>query len=170
MKKLLLLPLILVGCGTPGPREGNESATASTAAPPQATASEPATPAAAASGLTGLYEGARTAQTDQLCMVANGGANEGRFGLVVWGADLHSCSGSGRAVRNGDRLTLTMSGDSRCEITAVMKGDTIAMPAAVPEGCAYYCGARARFAERTLTRAGDDALKARDLVGDPLCG
>jgi hypothetical protein len=78
--------------------------------------------------------------------------------------------GSGEAVRQGERLVLKMAGDSTCEIDARLAGGVVTLPASVPEGCAYYCGARAQFAARTLTRSGDDATKARDLVGDPLCG
>ena len=129
----------------------------------------PAAPASA--GLTGLYEGGTAGRPDQLCLVED---KEGsaRFGMVVWGSDLHSCLGMGDAKREGARLTLTMAGDSSCRIEARIEGESILLPASVPEGCGYYCGARARFAERKLTRSGAtaaDARKARDLTGEPLC-
>jgi len=43
----------------------------------------------------------------------------------------------------------------------------------VPAGCAYYCGAGTGFGGATLTRRGStraDALKARDVAGEALCG
>ena len=46
------------------------------------------------------------------------------------------------------------------------------MPANAPRGCAYYCGSPARLTNVRLTRNGgtkDAALRAKDLVGEPLC-
>lgn len=160
MRTCFLALVLLAGCGPQDKGGGNES---------DAPASKAVFPASA--GLTGLYEGGSAPRTDQLCMIEAGKAPI-RFGLVVWGANDHSCLGAGDAVREGDRLRLTMAGDSTCRIEARIEGDKILLPAQVPEGCAYYCGARARFAERTLTRKGADAAAARkatDLAGDPLC-
>jgi hypothetical protein len=122
--------------------------------------------------LIGLYEGPPGAQVNQLCVVEGKGGAE-RFGLVTWGGNLHSCSGTGTITRNGDTVRLAMTGDSACAIEAKISGTRIALPETVPEGCAYYCGARARlsgasFDQKGTTRA--DALRAKDLVGDPLCG
>jgi hypothetical protein len=108
------------------------------------------------------------AQKNQLCIVEKGG--EAQFGLIVWGGNLHSCSGAGRAVRSGERLSLRMTGDESCTIEASLKHGTIALPATLPAGCAYYCGARASLAGATFTRATEaDARKATDIAGDPLC-
>ena len=150
---------LVAGCGTQEKGAGNQAADSGgkTAA------------GGASAALAGLYEGGTVPQRDQLCIVERGG-NASQFGLIVWGANDHSCMGAGEAVRQGERLLLKMAGDSACEIEARIVDGAVALPANVPEGCAYYCGARAQFAARTLTRTGDDALKARDLVGDPLCG
>ena len=159
MKRHFLALLLLTGCGSQ--EEGGN----------RAAARDDDAPIAASAGLTGLYEGGSAAQPDQLCMIDEGKAPV-RFGLVVWGANNHSCLGAGEAVREGDRLRLTMAGDSTCRIDARIEGGRIVLPATVPEGCAYYCGARARFAARTLVRKGGDAAAARkatDLAGDPLC-
>jgi hypothetical protein len=159
MRTYFLALLLLAGCGSREEAGGNESVSAET---------ETAFPASA--GLTGLYEGGNAAQPDQLCMIDEG--RKVRFGLVVWGANDHSCLGAGEAVREGDRLRLTMAGDSTCRLDARIEGGKIVLPADVPEGCSYYCGARARFSARTLTRKGADetaARKATDLAGDPLC-
>ncbi len=160
MKKALLAFLLLAGCGSQD-QGGNN----------QAVAEPPRGDSTASAGLTGLYEGGPSGQPDQLCMI---GKEDGKaeFGLVVWGSNFHSCLGAGEAVRDGERLTLTMGGDSTCAIEARIAGGAVTLPATVPEGCAYYCGARARFAARTLTRRGAtaaDARKAKDLAGDPLC-
>jgi hypothetical protein len=170
VNKSLILLLLAAGCGTQVAPAGNQAQSAGKSAQEPPSTQAPAPPSSPAE-LTGLYEGARTAQTDQLCMI--GGRDQARFGAVVWGSAMHSCLGAGQAVRQGDRLTFTMSGDSACQIVATVSGDRISFPASVPEGCAYYCGARAGFAGASFTRKGStevDALKATDLVGDPLCG
>jgi hypothetical protein len=128
-------------------------------------------PGASPTDLTGLYETRIGESANQLCMIANG-PDKARFGLVVWGSNLHSCSGSGEAVRNGDRLLLTMAGDSACRMEARMDGGIVTLATPMPAGCAYYCGARARLDGASFTRVGatkDEALKAKDLAGDPLC-
>ena len=166
MKKSLLILLLLAGCGR-GDSPPDNQASAGTSTPAPRTA---APKAAAEERLTGLYEGGAGAQKDQLCIVEKG--KEARFGLIVWGGNLHSCSGAGVAVREGDRLSLRMTGDETCTIDATLKGDTIAFPAALPTGCAYYCGARASLAGARFTRTGAteaEAHKATDIAGDRLC-
>ena len=164
MKKLVIVMLILAGCS----RGGEQNQAAETRDQPQVQrAPEPAT------SLTGLYEGGNSDRPNQLCIVEDGKGAPARFGLVVWGGGLHSCSGTGTTERQGDRLTLTMAGDETCTIEAKMEDDTLVLPASAPEGCAYYCGARATLADARFARTGTtpaDARKARDLVGDPLCG
>ena len=161
MKRHILAALLLAGCGSQGDETGNAGEPAQSEAPP----------ITASSSLTGLYEGGDAARPDQLCMIDEG-EGPARFGLVVWGSNDHSCLGAGEAARVGDTLRLTMAGDSTCRIDARIAGRNIVLPASVPEGCAYYCGARARFSERTLARKGASAAEARkatDLAGDPLC-
>jgi hypothetical protein len=85
---------------------------------------------------------------------------------------MHSCSGAGTLDRVGDKLRLAMAGDSACTIEATISGNTVRLPERTPEGCAYYCGARAKLGGAELTQTGTteaDAMKAKDLVGDPLC-
>ena len=121
--------------------------------------------------LAGLYEGGTGEQKHQMCIV--GGKEGERFGLVVWGSKLNSCSGSGSVSRSGDRLRLVMAGDSACTIEAAISGNTVKLPAETPSGCSYYCGENASLGGAELTQVGtgrDDAMKAKDIVGDPLCG
>src|SRR5687767_3952409 len=168
MKKSLLILLFLAGCGRDD-APSNDQAAPDSDAPAAANRSSPSEKAAA-TRLTGLYEGGAGAQKNQLCIVEKG--RDSQFGLLVWGGNLHSCSGAGRAVRAGDRLTLTMAGDESCTIAATLKDGSITLPATVPTGCAYYCAARATLAGARFTRAGStaaDVKKARDIAGDPLC-
>ncbi|HEX8224813.1 MAG TPA: hypothetical protein VF605_13425 [Allosphingosinicella sp.] len=167
MNKSLALLLLLAGCNRsdPAPEQGNAAAPAAAGQP-----ARPAPAAAQAAALTGLYEGGAGAQKNQLCMVEKGG--ETQFGLLVWGGNLHSCSGAGRAIRSGERLSLTMTGDETCTIEATLKDGTVTLPATLPTGCAYYCGARSSLANASFTRAGTtaaDVKKATDIAGDPLC-
>lgn len=166
MRRLLILLLLVAGCRQVEHKEegqaGNQVA---------AQAGGGGGARGRIGNLTGLYEGGQINPRNQLCLVVNS-PTDTRFGLVVWGAAQHSCSGSGTAERSGDRLRLTMAGDETCAIDARIEGNTIVLPDAVPDGCAYYCGARATMTGARFTQAGtgrDEAIKAKDLVGDPLC-
>jgi hypothetical protein len=170
VKKCLIFLLLMAGCGGPEQPGENEAGSNDGA---QAQGSDVPSPAPRSSDtrLTGLYEGGPEAQRNQLCMVEKDGGSA-QFGVVVWGANMHSCSGAGEAVREGRTLILRMAGDSACEIRATLDAGIVTLPDSLPEGCAYYCGARARFAGARLTRVGStpaDAMKATDLAGDPLC-
>ncbi len=163
MKKILVLLLALSAC-SPAGQEAKDAAGSKMA-------SSTSTAGGSAESLTGLYEGGQAGQPNQLCMVGEG-QGSARFGLVVWGANLHSCSGTGTATRSSTGIRLAMAGDSECVIAASESNGTITLPKAVPAGCAYYCGARARLDGVTFARKGTsraDALKARDLVGESLC-
>ena len=166
MKKYLLILFLLAGCGRDDPAADNRAAPES-----GGRAEAPSRPSPAAEArLTGLYEGGSGAQKNQMCIVEKGG--DAQFGLLVWGGNLHSCSGAGRAVRKGERLTLTMTGDETCTIEAELKDSTVTLPGTLPLGCAYYCGARASLANATFARTGTteaDTRKATDIAGDPLC-
>lgn len=121
--------------------------------------------------LTGLWEGGQGPQKDQLCIIEKG--RGAQFGLLVWGGDQQSCSGAGEAVRSGERLSLKMAGDETCSIEARLSAGKIVLPASVPEGCSYYCAAGAKMAGASFGRSGEseaDALKAKDIAGDALCG
>ena len=166
-----LMPLLLCACGTQdslGNGAGSTPAVGNTAAAPAA-----AVPAQAVqtASLTGLYESSAAGRRNQLCVVDRA-TGDARFGLVVRGAGADGCSGAGSAVRQGAVLRLRMSGDEACTIDARIEGTRVTFPAALPSGCAYYCGRGASFAGATFDKTGggaEDAMRAQDLVGDRLC-
>jgi hypothetical protein len=171
MKKILLILLLLAGCGRDDqPRDNRAAAPDSAPSPSGRSRPDAMGKEAAATRLTGLYEGGSGAQKNQLCIVEKG--REAQFGLLVWGGNLHSCSGAGRAERSGGKLTLTMTGDETCRIDATLEGGAVTLPSKLPLGCAYYCGGRASMTGARFTRSGTgvaDVKKARDIAGDPLC-
>lgn len=171
MKKSLIILALVAGCGGAAEQPGGNGSAPATAEAQEPGAKGAASTAIGTTRLTGLYEGGQAGQRNQLCVVDKGTGNA-QFGIVVWGANMHSCSGAGQIVRERDTLRLQMAGDSECEIRATVNGTTVTLPRTLPAGCSYYCGARAQFAGATLTRTGataEDAMKAKDLAGDPLC-
>lgn len=121
--------------------------------------------------IEGLFEGGSGASADQLCIIDRKGHPQ--FGLVIRGLGNRSCSGAGSARRRGNNLQLTMTGDSPCTLDGRITGKTITLGSRPPGGCSYYCGGGASFAGVALSQsnAGEKAaMKAKDLVGEPLCG
>jgi hypothetical protein len=173
MNKSLIVIALVAGCGASNQPEGNAAAPV-TQVGQRGGPSAPAQTAPSPGGqtrLTGLYEGGSAKQPNQLCIVERAGG-EARFGLIVWGGSLQSCSGSGTATRQGTSLKLAMAGDSACALEARIEGGVVTLPAGAPEGCSYYCGPRARLDGARFSQSGttaQDALKAKDLVGEPLC-
>ena len=171
MKKLLVAALLLASCSASDDPEqkvgGNSAAPSAQMEGP----SERSQPPEALATLNGLYEGGGREPRHQMCVV-KGQGGEQRFGLIVWGSNQHSCSGSGTVTRSGDKLRLAMAGDSACTIEASISGKTIKLPQTVPQGCAYYCGQCATLGGAELTQQGTTeqaAMRAKDLVGEPLC-
>ena len=157
MRQVLMALMLVAGCGA-GSDQGNQAKGSGKGGDVPITE------------LTGLYEGGTSLRPNQMCMIERGG--EASFALVVWGTNMHSCSGSGQAVKQGNMLRLTMAGDETCSIEATVSGATLTLPNALPEGCAYYCGAQAKLSGVSFAKKSssvEDALKAKDLVGEPLC-
>ncbi|MBV9930701.1 MAG: hypothetical protein JO013_07130 [Alphaproteobacteria bacterium] len=171
MKKSLVILALVAGCGA-SDRGADHQARSGAGQGKAAGAAASAMPAPVdPGGLAGLWEGGAAARPNQLCIVPKGDSVQ--FGVTIWGAGQASCSGAGLARRDGDRLTLTMTGDSACVIDARVDGGRIVLPADLPQGCAYYCAAQARFAGAAFSRKAAGAAAAAgasDLAGDPLCG
>jgi hypothetical protein len=65
-----------------------------------------------------------------------------------------------------------MAGNSGCRIVAGIDDGRVVFPPTVPSGCSYYCAPGATLAGTILDKSGganEDAMRARDLVGDTLC-
>lgn len=160
----LVLLIGLTGC-----RDGVGAGNGATAGPPIAA---PAGQPAQTATLIGLYEGGEGPRRNQMCMLQREGG-PATFGIVTWSSGETNCSGVGRATRDGDRLRLAMEGDESCQIDARMEGRRVTLPDRLPSGCAYYCGPNARLSGAAFDKTGgseQDAMRAVDLVGDPLCG
>lgn len=161
-RSLLMTALLLGGCCRSEP------------APPARHEIKPQPPVkpqpALLTRLTGRYQDAASAGAGRLCIIE--GKRTVRFGIVIGGGSAPSCSGSGTVSRRRNGLRLAMSGDSPCAWRVGIEGDTLIFPADMPPGCRYYCGAGATLAGVRLRQIGTgsrEAMKAKDLVGDPLC-
>jgi hypothetical protein len=168
MHKSLIIVALVAGCGASDQRN---NAAPTTGQAQSAAVAAPAPVVIPGSSLVGLYESGPRSRPNQLCITQRGDTPQ--FGLIVWGENMRSCAGVGTVERSGDRLTLTMTGDSACRIEARIAGAAVTLPSSVPDGCAYYCGAGAHLEDIALRRTGStaaDAAKAKDLAGDPLCG
>ena len=161
MRKLLILAFpLLAACDRERDPPGNVTNRVVTAPAPRA-------PVQTAT-LTGLYESAG-AQPSQLCITEQGRA--ARFGLVTRRDGRPGCSGAGTATRSGATLRLVMNGESACAIEARLDGGRVTFPTSLPGGCAYYCAPGAQAGGAVFAKTGgtrEDALRARDIVGDPL--
>jgi hypothetical protein len=162
----LLLVIALAGC------RGGEEAGAGGGTPPATGGGGSAAPVQTAT-LTGLYEGGDAPRRNQMCMIEREGRGT-TFGFVTWGANERNCSGSGVAIRQGNVLRLRLDGDESCALDARIDGRKVTFPGDIPSECQrYYCGAGAQMTGATFDKVGGeqaDALRAADLVGDPLCG
>jgi hypothetical protein len=173
MKKSLLALALVAGCGASGERNASAPPPTGAAQPNRAEISPTAAAPANEGGrsLVGLWQSGDPARPNQLCVVRRGDTPQ--FGIVVWGANMRSCSGAGTVHREGDRIALTMTGDSACTVPARLEGDRLILGDGLPQGCSYYCGAGAKLEGTAFSRAGSgaaDAARAKDLAGDPLCG
>ena len=171
MKKPLILLAIVAGCGASDRSEGNGAGAAAGGgqAPPAERARGAGADAQA--GLTGLYETGAGSARSQLCILDKG-SGEAQFGINIAGANMLACQGVGSAVRSGDRLSLKMSGDQPCTIDATIGSGTVTLDRSTGS-CDYYCGGATRFDGISLRRTGSgtaDAMRARDVLGEPLCG
>lgn len=159
-----LIPILLVaGCGDD--RNDVNEAAAKAAAPVFRADG-------ALADLTGLWEDGPLAARSQMCIVENSGG-PARFALLRWGKGDRSCSGGGTVERDGKVLRFTMAGESACAFDARLNGTGLTIDGEVPSGCAYYCTAGTSLAGARFTLVApsiEDALRARDLVGEPLCG
>lgn len=166
MKKSLIALALVAGCGASSESESGGNA-AGNAVQATAATDEVVVP----DSLTGLWQSGGGTRPNQMCVLEKKG--KAQFGITLWGANLRACSGAGTATRSGEHVRFVMAGDSPCTLDATVKGGVVTFVGNVPAGCAYYCGAGASFAGASLAREGStraDALKAKDIADEPLCG
>lgn len=173
MKKSLVILALVAGCGASNHGAGNNQAAVSQPGRGGAASSNAAAPSrpSDAPGLAGLYQSGGSAQPNQLCIADKGDSTQ--FAITIWGPNMAACAGAGLARRDGSKLTLTMTGESACAVTAEVKDGKVTLPASVPEGCSYYCAPKVSFAGASFTlreSGAAGAAKAKDVAGDPLCG
>ncbi|HEY6916380.1 MAG TPA: hypothetical protein VI381_01945 [Allosphingosinicella sp.] len=163
MHPILLLALLALAACSRGGEERSEGGKGAPAAPVFR-------PDGQLASLTGLYESGNRQARNQLCIVE--GKGETRFAFVVHGKGERSCSGGGSLERSGTRLRLTLSGEQPCSVDAMLSGREIAISGPVPSTCSYYCTSGMSLSGTHFTLNGasiEDARRARDLVGEPLC-
>jgi hypothetical protein len=165
--RAVMMILLLAGCSKADEGEGKEEGE-----PKGAGKAAPIFRAdGALASLTGLYEGGPDLAPSQLCIIDE--KQEIRFALLMRRDAEKSCSGGGTLVRDGGTLRFTMAGESACAFDAALNGRTVTVSGPVPPSCSYYCTAGTSLDGANFTLHGasiEDARRARDLVGEPLCG
>ncbi|TCP67751.1 hypothetical protein [Sphingomonas sp. PP-CE-1G-424] len=160
MKRMLLLALMLGGCG----REPKIAAADSAGARLEA--------AAETAGIVldpnAPLQGSWARDTDRVCVV--GTEKTARIGVSVDYGEDQACAGSGTVERSGDALKLAFGA---CKFDASFDGDRIVFPAEVPEACESLCTGRASLAAVTVDRLSEsrsEAATLRSTKGKLLCG
>jgi hypothetical protein len=161
---LLAGALMLAGCGQ---RDTGGKA----AAPPpgdleSAAIAAGVIPDPASADMTGLYQ----ADGDKVCVVPSSDAF--RIGVSLDYGPGQNCSGSGSAVRDGERVHVSFDGADGCAFDARFEGDRIVFPGNVPDACQKLCHGRTSLsgveADR-LSESGSEAGALRNPHGELLC-
>ncbi|MES3098379.1 hypothetical protein [Sphingomonas faeni] len=160
MKRVLLLALMLGGCGREPTTAVADSAGArlESAAETAGIVPDPNAP----------LEGSWARDTDRVCVV--GTEKTALIGVSVDYGEDQACAGSGTVERSGDALKLAFGA---CKFDARFDGDRIVFPAEVPEACETLCTGRASLAALTVDRLSEsrsEAATLRSTKGKLLCG
>ncbi|SFN78326.1 hypothetical protein [Sphingomonas sp. OK281] len=160
MKRVLLLALMLGGCGREPTTPVADSAGArlEAAAETAGIVPDPNAP----------LQGSWARDTDRVCVV--GTEKTAQIGVSVDYGEDQACAGSGTVERAGDALKLAFGA---CKFEARFDGDRIVFPAEVPEACESLCTGRASLAALTVDRLSEsrsEAATLRSTKGKLLCG
>ncbi len=160
MKRVLLLTLMLGGCGPEPTTAVADSAGArlEAAAETAGIVPDPNAP----------LQGSWARDTDRVCVV--GTEKTARIGVSVDYGEDQACAASGTVERSGDALKLAFG---TCKFDARFDGDRIVFPAEVPEACESLCTGRASLAALTVDRLSEsrsEAATLRSTKGKLLCG
>jgi hypothetical protein len=121
--------------------------------------------------LVGRFETRSELGIDKFCAIE--GASGYRFGMLAVFGPESKCEGTGTAKFDGDKLSLSFSGDESCKFDAEYDGIALRFPGNVGPGCDTYCSPRASMSGTRyyLVEKGEDA--ARRVLGrdvKKLCG
>ncbi|MES3081787.1 hypothetical protein [Sphingomonas faeni] len=160
MKRVLLLALLLGGCGREPATAAADSAGArlEAAAETAGIVPDPNAP----------LQGSWARDTDRVCVV--GTAKTARIGVSVDYGEDQACAASGTVERSGDALKFAFGA---CKFDARFDGDRIVFPAEVPQACESLCTGRASLAALTVDRLSEsrsEAATLRSTKGKLLCG
>jgi hypothetical protein len=154
---VVVLALMLAGCGRETPLAGNPEN------PLEAAARDRGLVQSSRAAPTGVFERRHELGRDALCIAPLGG-NRYRFALTAaYGPGL-VCQGQGTLTDADGEWTLRFAGDNDCSFTASEAADELRIPGALPEGCALLCPNRASISGLRLPRASweeADAVRAR---------
>lgn len=169
MRTALALCMVLAGCSVEKPADNGVVGAAGELE--AAAISAGAIPNPDTAPVEGLYERSGDGGPDRICLLREAGETY-RIGIDVMFGDETECVARGRAVRKGERVTISLEGRGECRIEARFDGREIALPGSVPDGCAVYCtkrGSLSGFAlgQSSSSRADAASVLARD--GALLC-
>ncbi len=135
----------LFGCSPNGDAAGTDGQDGSAgAALEQAAVATGILSASGAVSLSGAYERVSDIGVDRFCAVGNDDDGYQVGMLAEFGPDT-VCEAIGSAERDGEDVTIILSGKDQCQFVAQFDGDTIVFPGGLPAGCQSYCGPRARL-------------------------
>jgi hypothetical protein len=159
MRRVLLLALVLGGCG----REPKAAVADSAGARLEAAAET----AGIVPDPNAPLQGSWARDTDRVCVV--GTEKTARIGVSVDYGESQGCTASGTVERSGDALKV---GFGTCKFDAKFDGDRIVFPAEMPEACESLCTGRASLAAVTVDRISESRSEAstlRSSAGKLLC-
>ena len=150
MKRVLLLALMVSGCGQEPKAAVADSAGArlEAAAETAGIVPDPNAP----------LQGSWARDTDRICVV--GTDKSARIGVSVDYGEDQGCAASGTVERSGDALKLAFGA---CKFDARFDGDRIVFPPEMPEACESLCTGRASLAAVTVDRISESRSEASTL-------
>ena len=159
MRQVLLLALVLGGCG----REPSNAVADSAGARLEAAAET----AGIVPDPNAPLQGSWARDTDRICV--GGTDKSARIGVSVDYGEDQGCAASGTVERSGDALKLAFGA---CRFDARFDGDRIVFPPEIPEACESLCTGRASLAAVTVDRISESRSEAstlRSSAGKLLC-
>ena len=161
MRRMLVLALLLGGCGR---ADAPEAATGAGAELERAAVAAGLVPDPARASIVGAW----ARDSDRVCVVPGPGGAD-RIGVLVDYGEGNGCVGRGVARRSGDRIAVELGA---CRIDARFDGERIAFPAEVEPACERLCRGNATLAALSVAQVGASAAEASALrapSGAPLC-